>query len=78
MKEKNTLYNKGDKVPEEGKYVCVPCGYHHQYHSGEVFGECISCLAGTKDGHEDYVEGLEMWEKLKEETDNVEKNAQKN
>lgn len=66
MAEKTQAFNKGDQVPEEGTYVCVPCGYRHHYINGEKFGECISCLAGTSDGHEDYVEGLEMWEKLSE------------
>jgi len=69
--EKSKTYNKGDEVPAEGKYVCVPCGYHHHYKDGEKFGECISCLAGTQDGPEEYAEGLELWEKLekrKEET----------
>ncbi|MDD5039860.1 MAG: hypothetical protein PHY34_01790 [Patescibacteria group bacterium] len=56
-------FDKGNVVPEEADYVCVPCGYRHHYQHGEKFGECISCLAGTKEGHEDYVEGLEMWEK---------------
>ncbi|XOU94896.1 MAG: hypothetical protein ACNFW9_02400 [Candidatus Kerfeldbacteria bacterium] len=56
-------YSKGDVVDEAGKYVCVPCGFHHEYKIGDVFGECTSCLAGSKDGHEDYVEGTGIWEK---------------
>ena len=55
-------YNKGEAVPDDGKYVCVPCGYHHEYKKGDTFGECISCLAGGKEGPEEYAEGLEMWE----------------
>lgn len=58
-----TAFNRGDDVQEEGKYVCVPCGYHHHFRQGEKFSECLSCMAGTEEGHEEFVEGLEMWEK---------------
>ena len=69
MDDTNTLmekpFSKGDTVPEEATYVCVPCGYQHHYKPGETFGECMSCLSGTPDGqHEEYVEGQEMWEKM--------------
>lgn len=69
MDKTNTLmekpFSKGDKVPEEATYVCVPCGYQHHYKPGETFGECISCLSGTPGGqHEEFVEGEEMWEKM--------------
>ena len=68
-------FSKGEKVPHDGQFVCVPCGYKHQYKTGEEFGECISCLSGTKDGqHEEYLEGVEMWEPVttpKEETKTV-------
>jgi hypothetical protein len=57
-------FSKGDTVPVEGDFVCVPCGYRHHFKNGEKFTECISCLAGTDDGHEDFVEGQEMWEPL--------------
>lgn len=63
MGEKKT-FNKGEIVPEAGEYVCVPCGYHKEYRPGEQFTECISCFSGTHDGHEDFAEGLEMWEKI--------------
>ena len=56
-------YNKGDIVKETGKYVCVPCGFHHEYKEGDIFGECTSCLAGTNDGHENYTDGTGLWEK---------------
>lgn len=69
MDKTNTLmekpFSKGDAVPAEGDYVCVPCGYQHHYKPGDTFGECISCLSGTPGGqHEEYVEGEEMWEKM--------------
>ena len=55
-------FSKGDTVPQEGDCVCVPCGYRHHFKPGEHFTECISCMSGTSDGHEDFVEGQEMWE----------------
>jgi hypothetical protein len=69
MDDTNTLmtkpFSKGDTVPEEGDWVCVPCGYKHHYHVGEQFGECMSCLSGTPNGeHEEFLEGEEMWEKV--------------
>jgi len=66
MAELGKLHNKGDNVEEAGNYICVPCGYKHGYNAGEKFGECLSCLSGTNAGHEDYVEGLELWEKLED------------
>ena len=56
-------FSKGDAVPKEGEYVCVPCGFKRKYQSGEQFGECISCFSGTPQGqHEEFVDGMEMWE----------------
>jgi len=63
MPEATAPFSKGDAVPAPGKYVCVPCGFLHDYQAGEQFGECMSCLSGTPQGqHEEYVEGMEMWE----------------
>ncbi|MFA6098435.1 MAG: hypothetical protein WCV50_00640 [Patescibacteria group bacterium] len=66
MPEKKQTFNKGDQVPESSHYVCVPCGFKKEYKAGEVFGECTSCLAGTDAGHEEFIEGLEMWEQYKD------------
>ncbi len=66
MTEEPNVYNKGDVVPTDGKYVCSPCGYHHEYKAGETFGECTSCMAGSTDGHPDYVDGTGLWEKASE------------
>lgn len=69
MEEAKT-YNRGESVPEDGKYVCVPCGYQKDLHPGEVFPECISCLAGTDESeNEGFAEGLEMWEKVDEKVE---------
>lgn len=69
MDDTNTLmdkpFSKGETVPAEADYVCVPCGYKHHYQPGEAFGECMSCLSGTPQGeHEEFLEGEEMWEKV--------------
>lgn len=37
-------YHVGDHAPEEGEYVCVPCGYRKRFGAGERFTECVSCL----------------------------------
>lgn len=63
MKKQKT-YNKDEKVLEEGEYICVPCGFRKHFKVGDIFSECTSCLSGTEDGHEKYVEGLELWEKF--------------
>ena len=59
-------HKKGDVVEEAGKYVCVPCGFHHEYKEGDTFGECTSCLTGSNNNStddEDSVEGTGIWEK---------------
>lgn len=63
--DKTSVFNKGDEVLEDGEYVCSPCGYHHTFHKGEQFTECLSCMSGTPEGHEEFVEGLELWEKAR-------------
>ncbi len=67
MDEDKDVFNKGDKVGEKGHYVCVPCGYKKEYEAGDVFGECTSCLAGTDEGTDEYMEGTSLWEKSTEE-----------
>ncbi len=37
-------HHVGDRVPEEGRYVCVPCGFKKAFKAGDVFPECISCM----------------------------------
>ena len=62
--KKPKTYNRGDAVEEEGNYVCVPCGFKGHFQPGDTFSECTSCLGGTDEGHDDYAEGLELWEKV--------------
>ena len=60
-------FSRGAAVPEDGKYVCVPCGYTRELTTTETFPECISCFAGTDQSeNEEFVEGMEMWEKVDE------------
>lgn len=70
-------FNKGDAVPENGQYVCSPCGYHHEFHKGDQFSECISCMAGTPDGKEEFAEGLELWEKAQPITEEIDTGKEK-
>lgn len=63
-KKQPSTYNRGDKVEHEADYVCVPCGFKRHFAPGEEFTECTSCLGGTEEGHEDYADGLELWEKV--------------
>lgn len=63
MENATTTYNKGDMVVDEGTYVCVPCGFRKHFKQGDHFSECTSCMAGSPKGHDDYVEGLELWER---------------
>lgn len=60
----NKTFNKGEAVPASGTYVCVPCGYRQHHKSGDTFGECTSCLAGTEEGDKEYIEGTSLWEKI--------------
>lgn len=67
--DEQKVFNKGERVENSGKYVCVPCGYHHEYKAGELFGECTSCLTNNKDKEEELedIEGSGMWEKQEED-----------
>lgn len=60
----NQTFSKGETIPENGTYVCVPCGYHQHCEAGGKFGECTSCMAGTEEGDKEYIEGTSLWEKL--------------
>lgn len=64
MEDEPKTFNKGDQVEADGEYICVPCGFKKKYQKGENFSECLSCMAGAKEGPEEYAEGMELWEKL--------------
>lgn len=59
-------FNKGEKVPQNGEYVCAPCGFKKHFKEGERFPECTSCLAGSEGGSEEFAEGLELWERVRD------------
>lgn len=61
--ERQNIFKKGEPVKEAGKYVCVPCGYRHEYKLGDKFQECTSCLANNKDENLEDIEGTGLWEK---------------
>lgn len=57
-------YFVGEKVPEEGEYICAPCGYKVNLKSGEEFPECVSCLQSQKDVDMEEVSDEGTWEKV--------------
>lgn len=59
------LYKIGDLVPEDGMYLCVPCGFVEEFRAGEEFPTCRACYAGTPDGPEDYTDPhVDFWERF--------------
>jgi len=46
----NNLYKINDIVPQDGRYICVPCAYIMEFKKGDKFTVCPLCLAGTKEG----------------------------
>lgn len=63
-KETNTdTYKVGNIVPEDGEYVCVPCGMKKYFKDGDRFPNCVKCLGK---GRKMFRKNLELWEKYKE------------
>ncbi len=57
------LYKIGDKVPEDGVYLCVPCGYTQEFRRDALFTTCEACFAGTDQGPDGYIgPQAEFWE----------------
>lgn len=48
------LYKIGDAIPENGNYICVPCGYVQYFEVGGLFTTCDACFAGTELAPEGY------------------------
>jgi hypothetical protein len=44
------MFKNDDIVPQDGWYICVPCGYVDEFKAGDKFPICPVCLAGTDDG----------------------------
>jgi len=61
--DEQKFYKRGENVREAGKYICVPCGFHHEYKIGDKFGECTSCISNNKDEELEDIEGTGLWEK---------------
>ncbi|MFA6524850.1 MAG: hypothetical protein WCT33_01110 [Patescibacteria group bacterium] len=57
-------YYAGDKAPETGEYLCMPCGYKSKLEKGEKFPECVSCLIPQKKVDIDEVADDATWEKV--------------
>ena len=57
-----TLYKINDVVPQQGMYLCVPCGFVQEFSAGTRFTTCELCLAGTPDGPEEFAhDEAEFW-----------------
>ena len=59
-------YKVGEKIEENGYYVCVPCGYKKFLKVGMSFPSCIKCL-GEKTIKKMFKRGLELWERAYED-----------
>lgn len=55
-------FDVGSKVPRNGKYVCVPCGYQCNFEVGRTFPRCFKCLEGKKNDGDDFFRDLGLWE----------------
>lgn len=59
------LYAIGDAVPEDGWYLCVPCGFADEFKAGDAFPVCKACMAGTPDGPDGYTDPhVDHWQRL--------------
>lgn len=60
-----TFYKINDIVPQNGYYLCVPCGYSQYFTAGAFFTTCEACLAGTEIGPAGYQEPeSEFWQSI--------------
>jgi rubrerythrin len=55
-------YKWGQRVPEDGEYLCKDCGYILELKEGDIFPICEVCLAGEPNGPSTPEEGY--WEKI--------------
>lgn len=61
-KNPNLTYKMGSIVPEDGLYICVPCGYKKYLKAGRRFKSCLKCFGKN---WRLFKRGLELWEKIK-------------
>lgn len=55
------IYKVGVVVPEDGYYVCAPCGNKKFFKAGMRFTSCLKCLGKER---RLFRKGLELWEKF--------------
>lgn len=58
-------FNVESRVPQNGTYICVPCGYKKEFKKDDCFPSCFACLEGKKYNGDHYMKGLGLWELLK-------------
>ncbi len=59
--KKDCTYKVGSAVPEDGHYVCVPCGNKKYFKAGMRFPSCLMCLGKDR---KLFRKGLELWERV--------------
>jgi len=57
-------FDIGERVPKDGVYTCVPCGYKKKLRAGDRFPKCLGCLKKERDEGKLYLKNLELWEFL--------------
>lgn len=60
MKKEKEIYKVGSVVPEDGEYVCVPCGMKKYFKAEERFTNCVKCLGRNR---KMFRRNFELWEK---------------
>lgn len=56
------VYKVGSIVPDNGFYICVPCGNKKYLKKGSRFKSCLKCMGKN---WRLFKKGLELWEKIK-------------
>ncbi len=59
----NETYKVGSVVPDDGLYICVPCGSKKFLKAGARFTTCLQCFGKKR---RLFRRGLELWEKIHE------------
>ena len=58
----NETFKVDSIVPEDGYYICVPCGNKKYLKEGERFASCLTCL--PRKDRRLFRRGFELWEKI--------------
>ncbi len=59
----DNVYKVGEKVPESGFYICIPCGSKKYLKAGKYFKSCLKCFGKER---RLFKKGLELWERIYE------------